>query len=123
MPGQSAMDQRSFNHPSLGKAGIGKRLYEGLIIIERQNHLIANLREQTQVLKTETINRQASVFRLQDELLTAKDHQLRAVQRAVVLSVEEFVKNELKSYTAVVESSLATTTPNAAYSRETLKSV
>ena len=64
-------------------------------IVNRQYILIANMREQTQLLKTEIINSQASVIRLQED--SAKDQQLGALQTAVVSSIEETVKTEFRS--------------------------
>ena len=124
VPTVRAMDSRALNRTNIRKDDLAKRLYEGMKIIERQNHLIANLREQAQVLKTTTISCQASVIRLQEELISSKDDQLGALQSAVVSSVEESVKTELRSYSEVASTlSSASKPPSAAYSRETLKSV
>ena len=104
---------------------VSEVLYEAIQIVNRQNTLIANLREQTQLLKTGTINCQSSVIRLQEDLILGKDQLFGAFQTAVVSSVEETVKTEFQSYSEVVQANLSTLSKptEAMYNPETLKSV
>ncbi len=105
---------------SITKELLSKLLTEAAKLVNRQNLLIGNLRVQAQQLKTEVIECQGSVINLQKELLATKNQQLSAFQTAVVTSVEDTVKTELKSYAHAAQSSSNT---SAAFSQETLKSV
>ena len=85
----------------ISKDALAKYLVEGLNTVHRQNRLIAHLREQAQVLKSDVISCQKAVIKLQDELIVAKDQQLNALQTAVEASVDT-VKTEIKSYSEAV---------------------
>ena len=120
----NALSSLSFTGSQYSKGNISKELHEAIMIVNRQNMLIANLREQAQVLKTETIRCQASIIRLQEELISAKDQQLGALQTAVVSSVEETVKTEFQSYSEAVKVNLSqSTSTGTVYNPETLKIV
>ena len=99
--------------------------------------LVASLRGQAQVLKTETINCQASVIKLQEDLLAAKDEQLgalqitvedsvkTAVEATVKTAIEDSVKTELKSYSEAAQASLPSNSeqPKQPVNSEDLKKV
>ena len=108
------------NRNGMTKELLAKFLTDAMLLVNRQNKLIGNLRLQSQQLKTEVIGCQGSVINLQKELLAAKDQQLSALQTAVVTSVEDTVKTELKSYSEAAQSLRSAEAP---FTQETLKTV
>ena len=132
-----ALQKNSFVNISISKEALSGHLYEAVRIVNRQNKLIANLRGQAQVLKTEVIEYQESVIKLKDDLITTKDEQLRAFQSSVEDSVksavevtvknavEDSVKTEFKSYSDVAKTNLPTSNSGSSplINETTLKTV
>ena len=115
-----AVSRQSFmGRSSITKEVLAKHLVESLQLVNRQNLLIAHLREQAQVLKTNVISCQDSVIKLQEELMAAKDQQLDALQTAVVASV----KTEMKSYSEAVKANQPSTASSAVISEDSMKSL
>ena len=117
----NGLGKKSFSKPALTKDLLSGLVYEAVLIINRQNKFIGNLRGQAQILKTETINCQASVIKLQEELLASKDEQLGALQTSVKSAVEstvnsavqDSVKTEFKSYSEAAQANLQTPNTSA----------
>ena len=89
------------NRPNITRNIMGERISEAMRIIYNQNMVITNLENQTQLLKTELIKRQ-------EDIISAKNEQLVELKEAVklsVLSVEDAVKTELKTYSDAVQES------------------
>ena len=109
----NAMDHKCFARACTTKEAISKLLYEGLRVVERQNKLIGNLREQAQTLKSETIHCQATVIRLQEQQIAGQGQQLAAMNTSVAdtvkTTVHETVEKERKSYSQAVKSSSSST--------------
>ncbi len=112
----NALTSTSYNSRSVNKETIAWMLCEGLQLVYRQTSFIANLRDEVEVMKSETISCQASVIRLQQDLISEKDVQLDAIQSAVKDSVETAV---IKSYSEAAQTNL---TPDKSASISTLLS-
>jgi len=132
----SALSKKSFMKPGLTKDLLSGLLYDAVTIMNGQNMLVANLRAQTQALKTETISCQAKVIKLQEDLLSAKEEQLNAlktsvedsvksaVEVTVKTAVEDSVKTEFQTYSEAVQAHIpAPSSPSAVVNQETLRSV
>ena len=89
----NGLGRKSFSKTGITKDLLSGLVYDAVLIIDRQNKFIGDLRGQVQILKTETIDCQASVIKLQEELLAAKDEQLGALR----ISVENSVKSAVES--------------------------
>ena len=75
-----ALGKKSFANISISKEALSGHLYDAIMIVNRQNKLIANLRGQAQVLKTDVIEYQESVIKLKDDLITANNERLRRIR-------------------------------------------
>ena len=132
-----ALGKKSFANISISKDSVSGHLYDAIMMVNRQNKLIANLRGQAQLLKTDVIEYQESVIKLKDDLITTKDEQLRAFQSSVEDSVksaveitvknavEDSVKTEFKSYSDVAKTNLPTSNSGSSplINETTLKTV
>ena len=71
--------------------------------------MLKSLKNETEALKTEIIGSQQKVIGLQSELLASSTEQQETLQATVKTSVEDTVKAEFVSYSAVVEKNQART--------------
>ena len=92
-----ALGKKSFVNISIPKETLSGHLLEAVKIVNRQNKLIANLRGHAQVLKTDVIEYQESLIKLKDDLITAKNEQLNALQSSVEESVKSIVEVTVKN--------------------------
>ena len=132
----SALSKKSFTKPGLTIELLSGLLFDAVTIVNRQNMVVANLRGQAQVLKTETINCQAKVIKLQEDLLSAKEEQLNAlktsvedsvksaVEVTVKTAVEDSVKTEFQTYSEAVQAHIPDpSSQSAVVNQETLRTV
>ena len=80
-------------------------LKEALLLINRQQEVIKQFSSVVVELKDDFIDSQESIVQLQKQVIACKDEQLQLLQKTVtasVQSVEETVKEELKTFSSVV---------------------
>ncbi len=111
-----------FNTRSVSKEAFAKIVFQGIKIVYQQHNIIKEIRGQAQVLKSEHINCQSAVIKLQQELISAKDDQAAGLQATVTASVENAV---VKSFSDVVQANPVSNNASstAIPHQETLKSV
>ena len=84
---------------------IAKLLYHSLKYNDSQNKSIIQLKSELETCKTELINSQQRVIKVQDELLLSKSELRQSLQSTVTTSVENTVKAEFVSYSAQLQKS------------------
>ena len=80
-------------------------LRDAFLLINRQHEVIKDLSSTAVELKDAFIDSQQSIVELQKQVIACKDEQLQLLQKTVtssVQSVQETVKEELKTYSSVV---------------------
>ncbi len=92
-------------------------LVQACVYLTDQVTMMKELQEEVVTLKSDLLDSQSSVIKLQEQLLVCKDEQLKSVQEAVKSTVEETVQSGMKSYSDAV----ANTVPNLAITPATLK--
>ena len=84
-------------------------LNQSMLYCGKQNELMQELQRDVAVMKTELVSAQRRIIQLQEELLASKDVQLKSLQTTVKTSVEDTVKAEFVSYSAMVQKQPAQT--------------
>ena len=98
----------TFNSSAITKMTLSNWTGEAREIMTRQSHLISNLQEMIELMKTEALADKAAVIRLQSELLKSKDAELQSVRSAVQETVKTSVQAEIKTYSSVVSNNIST---------------
>ena len=88
---------------ALRKDDMAELLWSALSFNSEQNDMIRDLRTGAAEMKKQIIDAQATVIKLQSELLESKNQQLQLLQNTVKSSVAETVKAEFVSYSAAVQ--------------------
>ena len=91
---------------ALNKDTLADKLIEALIHVTDQNNLLIQtltLKDENEALKSKLIDSHEKVIDLQAELLSSRSEQLDTLQTTVKTSVEDTVKAEFVSYSAVVQ--------------------
>ena len=91
------------------KEDIAKMLNQSMLFCGKQNELMQELQRDVAATKTELVSAQRRIIQLQEELLASKDVQLKSLQTTVKTSVEDTVKAEFVSYSAMVQKQPAQT--------------
>ena len=105
-----AVDNLSLNKcKSLKKEELASKLFDALIFLKNRNDMLKQVKSETEALKTGLIGSQQNVIGLQSELLASKTEQLETLQATVKTSVEDTVKAEFVTYSAIVQKNHAKT--------------
>ena len=119
----NALSSNAFaNRREVSREIMSERLVSIMQIVHTQSEYINQLESEAQQLKSNLIEKQERVIKLQEELIIAKNEPLRELKETVVSSV----KTELKSYSEVVQESVNEVKASAAgssFDRNMLKSV
>ena len=113
------------NQRQMTRDVMAQRLSEILKIVYIQMDYVAHLEGELQQLKSDTIEKQERVIKLQDELITAKEGQLVELRDTVVSSVSsvsDTVKTQFQSYSEALQGA-ETLTGNTLLDHNTLKTV
>ncbi len=108
-----------FNKSSVKKEQLVKWLASIAGILISQKELVKGLRDDVSMLKTELIESQNTVIKIQGELLDCKNDQLSSVQATVQSTVQDTVQAGMKSYSQAI----TTTVQNTAITAKNLKKV
>jgi hypothetical protein len=88
------------------KDELATKLFDSLLYMKRQDDVlkkVLSLKNENDALKSKLIDSQQKVIGLQGELLASRTDQLETLQATVKTSVEDTVKAEFISYSAVVQ--------------------
>ena len=110
------------NQRALTRDGMGQKLVEIMRIVCTQTDYVAHLEGELQQLKSDVIDKQERVIKLQQELITAKEGQLADIRDTVVSSVSDTVKTQFQSYSDAVKGA-GNQTGSSLLDQNTLKTV
>ena len=113
------VSEEIFNKSSIKKAQLAELLGDVLSTIEKQHEMVRDLRAAHDLLKTELLELQSAMFKIQNEQLKCNQEQFQSLQTTVKSTVQDTMQSEMKSYS----SALTEKSPLAIISPETLKKV
>ena len=108
-----------FNKSSIKKAKLAELLGEVISTVEKQLETVRDLRASNDLLKTELLESQSTVIKIQSEQWNCNWEQFQSLQTTVKFTVQETMQSEMKSYS----SALTEKSPPAIISPETLKNL
>ena len=91
-----------FDKPCLKKSVLAGFLGDVCSILFKQHEMVRDLRAANELLKTEMIESQSSVIKVQKEHMECKTAQFQSLQTTVQTTIQDSVQAELKSYSSVV---------------------
>ena len=113
------VSEEIFNKSSVKKAKLAELLGEVLSTVEKQHEMVRDLRAANELLKTELLESQSTVMKIQSEQWKCNREQFQSLQTTVKSTVQKTMQSEMKSYS----SALTENSPPAIFSPETLKKV
>ena len=113
------ISEEIFINPSIKKGKLAELLGDVFSTVEKQNEMVRDLRAANDLLKTELLESQSTVIKIQSEQWKCNREQFLFLQTTVKSTVQETMQSEMKSYS----SALTEKSPPAIISPETLKKV
>ena len=111
------VSEEIFNRSSIKKVQLAELLGEVLSTVEKQHDMVRDLRAANDLLKTELLESQSAMIKIQTEQLKCNREQFQSLQTTVKSTVQDTMQTEMKSYS----SALTEKSPPAIISPETLK--
>ena len=113
------VSEEIFNKSSIKKAKLAELLGEVISTVEKQHEMVRDLRASNDLLKTELLELQSTVIKIQSEQWKCNWEQFQSLQTTAKFTVQETMQSEMKSYS----SALTENSPPAIISPETLKNL